>query len=332
MSERETRFLERWRGERPMYDAWGSFICAKLSELVSPKVPIAIELFFRIPIKHRLKDEESLLSKAFHRNKNYDDPYVRIEDKVGARIVVLSSADIKVVDDVFSPQNEFWISEKARDYEEERALKPFEFDYQSVHYVLKARAGVEYAGVQISEGTPCELQVRTLLQHAYSELTHDTLYKPNVAAEPDVKRAAAKSMALIEATDDYFTEVRRRIEQATASSEQVRLLLESAYREFVGREPDPSPLNLLLIDHFRSFASDNVEQELRAFLTEKAFIAERVAERASNQTLYRQPAVLLVYWAIQVARRTASRETPLSDGELEPIYSDLGYRLERGLS
>lgn len=331
MSERETEFLERWRGERPMYDAWGSFICAKLRELISPKIPISIELFLRVPMKHRLKDEDSLLGKAFYRQKNYDNPYLKIEDKVGARIVVLSSDDIKTVDEVVLASGDFWVSEKARDYEEERMLRPFEFDYQSVHYVLKARAGVEHNGVQIAEGTPCELQVRTLLQHAYSELTHDTLYKPNVAAEPDVKRAAAKSMALIEATDDYFTEVRRRIEQATASGEHLRQVLEAAYRDFVGCEPEPSPLNLILIDHYRAFAPESIEGDLRQFLADKPFVAERVGERAASQTLYRQPAALLVYWAIQQARRKAARETPLSHAELEPMYSDLGYRLERGL-
>ena len=49
--------------------------------------------------------------------------------------------------------------------------------------------------------------MRTLLQHAHSELTHDTIYKPSVVQTPAMLRAAAKSMALIEATGDYFEEL-----------------------------------------------------------------------------------------------------------------------------
>src|SRR3546814_12228521 len=37
-------------------------------------------------------------------------------------------------------------------------------------------------------GTPCEVQLRTLLQHAHSQLTHDTIYKPKTIASSHTKR------------------------------------------------------------------------------------------------------------------------------------------------
>lgn len=327
MKDRETELLERWRAERPMYAAWGDFVSETLTAAVAREIhPAIVEMFFRIPLKPRTKEAASLLAKAFHRSKEYRDPYSDIEDKVGVRIVVLFSEEIRVVERAITACDR-WTAAKARDFEEERAAKPFEFDYQSLHYIVRAKAGVSHGGVDVAADTPCEVQVRTILQHAYSELTHDTIYKPSVQAEPDVKRAAAKSMALIEATDDYFTQVRQKLELAQAPGQQIAAAVESAYRPFTGLEPQLSPLNTLLVDHFRKWAKEGFEAELTVFLKEKPFLAERIQERAAKELLYRQPAVLLVYWAIKQSPRQVPLDSPLSDDELAPLYSDLGQRL-----
>jgi putative GTP pyrophosphokinase len=327
MRDRETELLERWRAERPMFAAWGDFVSEKLTAAIAQEIhPATVELFFRIPLKPRTKEDASLLAKAFHRGKLYKDPYSDIEDKVGVRIVVLFSEEIRIVERAINGC-EHWIAAKARDFEEERAARPFEFDYQSLHYIVRAKSGVRHAGIDVTHDTPCEIQVRTILQHAYSELTHDTIYKPSIQAEPDVKRAAAKSMALIEATDDYFTQVRQRLELAQAPERQVTESLNREYCLFVCNAPETSPLNILLVDHFRKWATENFAVDLNAFLKEKPFLAERIQERAQKELLYRQPAILLVYWAIKQAPRQAPLDSPLSDSELAPLYSDLGQRL-----
>lgn len=309
-----------------MYTAWGDFVSETLTAAVAREIhPATVELFFRIPLKPRTKEEASLLAKAFHRGKAYKDPYGDIEDKVGVRIVVLFSEEIRIVESAINACEQ-WTAAKARDFEEERAARPFEFDYQSLHYIVRAKPGVRHEGIDVAPDTPCEVQVRTILQHAYSELTHDTIYKPSVQAEPDVKRAAAKSMALIEATDDYFSQVRQKLDLAQAPGRQVAETLAREYRAFTGLVPEPSPLNTLLVDHFRKWAKEGFDGELDAFLKEKAFLAERIQERAKTELLYRQPAILLVYWVVKQAPRTAGDDGPLTDDELAPIYSDLGLR------
>lgn len=324
MTDRETRLIELWRVERPMYAAWGKFVSATLTEAVAEEIrPAAIELFLRIPIRPRTKEEASLLAKAFRRGKPYADPYNDIEDKVGLRFVVLVSADIKVVERAITTCPK-WTAVLARDYEEERRQRPYEFDYQSVHYIVRSKDKLTFEGVSITAGTPCEIQVRTILQHAYSELTHDTIYKPRVQASPDVKRSAAKSMALMEATDDYFMKVREWLDAALAPSREVTAVVDRLYRSFTGLEPEPSPLDTLLIDHFGQWAKTSFETDLKSFLEEKAFLADRIKERAPTDLLFRQPAVLIVYWAVKIAPHGAPENGPLTDEELAPIYSDLG--------
>lgn len=326
MIDRETSLIERWRADRPIYAAWGKFVADTLvSEIAREIQPAAVDFFLRIPVKFRTKDEASLLAKAFHRSKPYSNPYDEIEDKVGLRVVVLFSEEIRIVEQVVL-RNQSWEAAKARDFEEERRLRPFEFDYQSLHYILRARERRTYESVDIPAGTPCEVQVRTLLQHAYSELTHDTIYKPSVTAQPEVKRAAAKSMALIEATDDYFTQVFSKLEKAQAPGRVVAAAVDSAYVRLVEVPSSPSPLNTLLIDYFRQWTDADFRAHLDAFLAEKPYVVDRIKERAPTSLLYRQPAILLVYFSVRQAARAIAETSPLSRAELEPIYSDLGIR------
>lgn len=326
MKDRESDLLERWRRERPTYNAWGAYVTDTLTTAVAREIqPATVEMFVRIPMKPRTKEEASLLAKAFHRGKDYSDPYGDIEDKVGVRIVVLFSEEIRLVERVLLACDA-WTAAKARDFEEERAARPFVFDYQSVHYIVRSKVQVTHDGVEIGADTPCEVQIRTILQHAYSELTHDTIYKPTVQAEPDVKRAVAKSMALIEATDDYFTEVRRKLDLAQTPGRAVAGELARLYREFTGVEAEPSPLNELLVDYYKAWAKEGFKDELAAFLKEKSFLADTIKERAASELLYRQPAILLAYWVVKQSPRAAGQGGPLTQEELNPLYSDLGLR------
>jgi hypothetical protein len=139
------------------------------------------------------------------------------------RFVVLLTADIKKVGEVIEAgvRQGFWEASKDRDYEKERLDKPLEFSYQSVHYVLRAKAGIVHQGYNIPEGASSEVQIRTLLQHAHSELTHDTLYKPKTTAQSEVKRTVAKSMALIEATDEFFEKAIKDLDEAACPGREL---------------------------------------------------------------------------------------------------------------
>lgn len=327
---REEEFLERWAIEEPMYLAWGKFVAAEICSRITDKVEASdIDLFLRLPVKPRLKTTKSLLQKAFYR-KSYKDPYQEIEDKIGIRCVVLLSYDIRTIEDAIVQAPQLWRAQMARDYEQERSKKPTEFGYQSLHYVVRAKHGNTFDGVEIVEGTPCEIQVRTLLQHAYSELTHDTLYKPSVKATPEMQRAAAKSMALIEATDDYFLQVANLIATATAGAKEMEAILEKTYQEFVGNAPDEGALNSLLIDHYGQMSGDGFQGVLPEFLGSKPYIAQRIRDR-SGQAIYRVSGILLVYYCVSNFPNAAMMDSPIDDDDLRLIYSDLGLSMSAGM-
>lgn len=323
--DKESLFLKRWEEEEPAHAAWGEYVTAKILDEISNQIsPVAVNEYIKIPVHPRVKQTKSLIEKAFHRGKGYVEPFDEIEDKVGIRIVVLTTDDIREIENIICNSEE-WSAVKARDFEEERRLKPLVFDYQSVHYVIRALEDICHEGVQIKKNIPCEVQIRTILQHAYSELTHDTIYKPSITVEPEMQRSAAKSMALIEATDDYFLSLQKYIKAAIAPAQNARVFLNEKYLELIGHEGDDDRLNAMIIDRYSSFTIENFEQNMTEFLNTKPYIADRIKERRDSFIVFRQTAILLVYYAVHTSPLAASgNETPLSEEELSPIYSDLG--------
>lgn len=320
----EEEFLERWYRERPMVEAWGKFVAQKLMDQLTPIVaPVSADVFIRIPAKPRLKQDGSLITKAFYRDKNYSDPFDDITDKVGVRFVVLLANQIPVVCQAIESCDD-WEWSKDKDFEEERNRDPYAFRYQSDHYVVRCRGDRELEGLMVSGGTPCEVQVRTLLQHAHSELTHDTIYKPSVVQTPDMHRAAAKAMALVEATNDYFEQLMELIEQSVAPSKELSKQMVALYRELIGIDPDPTKAEGLLNDSFAPFAGEAPVEAVRQFVAEKPFIVDRIRERAPTKLLFRQPSIMLAYLAVFERPNDAQGAWPLTPDELKPLFTDLG--------
>jgi putative GTP pyrophosphokinase len=319
----EEEFLERWHEQRPIVEAWGKFVAKTLMERIAPLVsPVKAEIFIRIPAVPRVKQDGSLITKAFYRDKNYKDPVNDITDKVGVRFVVLLAKEIPIICKAIEESTE-WEWSKDKDYEKEIENAPYEFKYQSVHYIVRSR-GEDIGGINVTAGTPCEVQVRTLLQHAHSEATHDTVYKPSVVRTPDMHRAAAKAMALIESTNDYFEELMALIGTTVQPNKELSKQMELLYREFVGTDPDATKAEGLLNDAYASFAGDKPVDAVRELVGQKPFIIDRIKERAPRKLLFRQPSILLAYLAVSKRSGDAKTAWPLTPAEVKPIFTDLG--------
>lgn len=320
----EEEFLERWSKERPVVEAWGKFVAKKLMESITPLVaPLSADIFIRIPAIPRVKGDGSILTKAFYRDKDYTDPLEEITDKVGVRFIVLLAKEIEVVCRAIEECGE-WEPSKDRDYQQERDNAPYEFRYQSVHYIVRCKNDMTVDEQTILRGIPCEIQVRTLLQHAHSELTHDTIYKPSVIQTPEMHRAAAKSMALIEATTDYFAELTDLIARSVAPARELSRQMDELYRELIGRSPDATKAEALLNDAFGQFAGEKPVDAVRELFLKKDFIVGRIKDRAVSKLLFRQPSILLAYVAVSNRPQDAQEAWPLTRAEMKPIYMDLG--------
>jgi ppGpp synthetase/RelA/SpoT-type nucleotidyltranferase len=327
----ESDIINRWKSDQPIYSAWADFILNEInSRLLALINPTPLDYFLKVPVKPRLKAESTLVDKALFRNKDYQNPYADITDKVGMRYVVLLTSDIKKLCAIIEGSDccHFWDPSKDRDYEEERLIKPLEFSYQSVHYVLRAKQEIERLGVKIPIGTACELQIRTLLQHAHSELTHDTLYKPKTNAQPHVKRTVAKSMALIEATDEFFEQAMQNLNEAAKGQRELLEQLTLLYFLNIGEQPGSERSNQLLIDTFWKNLPANINEEISSYLNSKDFIYDRIKGRLELLHIFKQPVILLAYYMVDKMAETTKQYWPTDRGDLELVFSDLGKSID----
>lgn len=325
MSEQE--ILTRWEADKPFYEAWATFIAREIRRQLIPSIaPTDIDYFLKIPVVPRLKGAASLIDKALYRSKSYKNPYEDITDKVGIRYVVLLTTHINLLCSIIESTEceKFWSWSKDRDYEEERLAKPLEFSYQSVHYVLWSKPGLSIDGLSPPDGIPCEIQIRTLLQHAHSELTHDTIYKPKTTAKPSVKRTVAKSMALIETTDEFFAQAMKDLASASEPQKQLLDYLSLAYKKGTGIEPGQERSNQIVVDAFIELLPLDAPARIEDFLSAKSYIFEKIKEQKGKRHLFNQPVVLLAYYLVNKMPAQTQEFWPIDSHDLSKVFSDLG--------
>lgn len=322
----EAEFLERWKAEKAAYQAWGDYVLDQVKGGFTQKYPEAdFAYFVKIPPVPRPKTDDSLIGKAFYRNKSYRDPYEEIHDKIGVRFVVLLAQHIRDLQALIE-ENGSWEASLDRDFERERDERPSEFGYQSKHYVLKAARDIVWQGQTIARATPCEVQLRTLLQHAHSELTHDNIYKAQsgTPASSKVHRTVAKSMALIEAVDDFFERALVELKEATQDERDALKVMAAIYERRVGLPPGADRGNDIVVHSFRTQLGPDLTDRLVRLLDERPFIVARIQQRYEESMAFRQPWVLLAYLLMASAPQQTAHDWPLTPDELTAIQTDLG--------
>lgn len=153
----------------------------------------------------RIKSWPSLKAKARKTRGNqpvYPDPWKDIRDVIGARVTVLHSTEIPAVLTLLA--DEFEVLRSVDKAQETRVAGGF--GYGSHHVVLRVKETSE--NLESYAGTQFEVQVRTVLQHAWAEFEHDVRYKRSgEAPDPQVDRAFTLAAGLIELADQQFDQI-----------------------------------------------------------------------------------------------------------------------------
>lgn len=287
---------------------------------ISAVVVSGVGSLLKVPASVRVKDPESARVKQL--KKGYSNPVLEMTDQVGTRFVVLTRLQVEEVCK-FIESRDGWSVQVARDPALEMAQDPATFGYQSHHYEVRPAAEFDTEGLG-EFPLCCEVQVRTLLQHAYAELTHDTMYKPSQTVPSHAERLVARSMALMETTDDLLCQA---IEAVSLANEPVEALYYTAKR-LTSRlgEDKGRPLYQAIVDEFRDIVSPRSAVEISRFLEARPFILERIGGRLDHG-LFAYPAVALVaYWIAHEVDCAAERwPLPTTTGDVETMMSDLGF-------
>ena len=160
-------------------------------------------------ITHRGKSIESLSDKLAKPEKEYRK-LSEITDLAGVGVTTYFAEDVDRVAELI--EREFLI-DTANSIDKRQIIDPDRFGYQSLHYVVSVTPErcrlVEYS--RFSE-LRLEIQVRSILQHAWAEIEHDLGYKSAAGVPRAIRRRFSRVSGLLELADDEFSAIRRELD------------------------------------------------------------------------------------------------------------------------
>ncbi len=319
---------QRWTAERPRYDAFGKLIEQRLRDSLKP-----LGIWFQVDARAKTIDSlvKKLLTKRHH-------TFESLPDKVGARVVIRYRTD---ADKVIEKIRTLFDSNEPED--KEKLLGIDKVGYLSVHLDNVRLCQDDSDAVQFPPGIFwAELQVRTLAQHLWSEMSHDTVYKNEemvAQLDPDIQRRVKLMAGQLEIADREFD----RLNMELSARVTVRLLqlLERHYY-VVASQPPNLELSVEVLDALMPLIPQEdigaFATKLGEFLTAKHSVIEKVyekarelgAEDAETPAFLFQPEVLLIYNLLTSARDKTRKvwNENYPDRELERIANAFGVSLD----
>ena len=169
-----------------------------------------------LSVSGRAKGIASFAAKAGRLREGrpmFPDPLHDITDQIGLRVITYLRGDVDVVAQVL--HEEFEVMDD-RDLGLQTASEG-RFGYASRHLVVRLREG---EGTEEMRAHPAQVQVRTVLQHAWAEFEHATRYKGVVPDEHvrDLDRRFTLAAGLLELADEEFSAIHERLQGSSYSS------------------------------------------------------------------------------------------------------------------
>jgi putative GTP pyrophosphokinase len=161
-------------------------------------------------INGRAKEQKSLEAKLKRTNKNYTS-LDQITDICGVRIITYFSEEVDKVARIL--EDEF-IIDSTNSIDKRIFTEPDRFGYTSLHYVVSlSPARCALAEYRRFDGFKAEIQIRTVIQHAWAEIEHDLGYRRELAIPKVVKRKFFQLAAMLEMADEGFSSIKQTLTQ-----------------------------------------------------------------------------------------------------------------------
>lgn len=159
-------------------------------------------------VTSRLKTKESLLRKVGSAPGRYQ-ALADLTDIVGIRAITYLADDVDRVGRCI--RDEFRVHDQ-HSVDKRLEIAADRFGYISLHYVVEfstSRADLpEYARFS---GMLAEVQIRSILQHAWAEIEHDLGYKTDMSVPREARREFSRLAGLLEVADASFVSLRNQL-------------------------------------------------------------------------------------------------------------------------
>lgn len=200
----DTDAAVKWyRERRPLYQS----LCEKVAGIVE-EVLKADGVDYH-SVENRAKELDSYEKKA----ERYEDATTEIHDLAGVRVIAYVESESRRI---AAKVRELFDVDTSLSEDKSMELGVDKVGYRSDHYVATLPA----ARCRLPEftkfkGMKFEVQVRTILQHAWAEIEHDRNYKFTGVLPPEIQRRFALLAGALEMADREFDRIAAEIDTYT---------------------------------------------------------------------------------------------------------------------
>ena len=197
MTPNDSRLLNEYKSKIDVY--------RKLEEVAAEKIKSVLQenSFFVMDISHRTKLPESLKGKLERKNGKYKE-LTDITDLCGMRIVSYFS---DTVDEISNTLATVFTIDLDKSIDKREALQATQFGYLSLHCICTLPDDGTYDKDIVN--IPFEIQIRTVLQHAWAEIEHNLGYKSEFGVPRPIRREFSRVAGLLEIADRQFVDLRK---------------------------------------------------------------------------------------------------------------------------
>jgi ppGpp synthetase/RelA/SpoT-type nucleotidyltranferase len=193
--EKQKEFIAEFKKIRPVYVEYAKLIDGILNKAVGSLSILAI-------VQARPKNVVSFSNKIISKDK-YKNPLVDMTDLCGARVIVHFQSQVEKIC-TFIKEN--FVIDEANSLDAGSRLQVNEFGYRSIHYIVSPKND-SILGIAVEKefkNLKAEIQVRTLAEHVWADISHDRIYKTELNIPDEWKREAARLSAMLENADREF--------------------------------------------------------------------------------------------------------------------------------
>ena len=228
MNLKSRLILEDYRKQRDSFVKLGDVAHTMLAD-------IAKELGLTVlTVEHRVKEERSLAGKLERKGDGYNS-LEDVTDILGCRVVCFLSDEVEKVGKKIE---EKFVVDWANSCDKRTLLKENAFGYLSLHYICSLPFGDKWPD-EIC-GKRFEIQIRTILQHAWSAIHHDIGYKSDFGVPSEINRQFARLAGLLELADDEFVRAR---DKMFAYTEDIR-------KRIITDDADDVVINMISLNEY----------------------------------------------------------------------------------
>lgn len=205
MNEEYLCKIEDYKKVRHEYEKMTSVIEKILKKAVNAYAP-------KSSVEVRTKTLGSYAEKIVRKGIRNSNPLDVFTDLTGARVITQSQDQLEDICDFIE---HYFTIDYTNSMNKLDVMKNDQFGYMSVHYIVELPEIEKIFGVKIckeSSGKKAEIQVRTVLQHVWSEMDHDRFYKASFEVPESLKRDDYRLAAVIENTDHILSELVSKID------------------------------------------------------------------------------------------------------------------------